>query len=68
MKRKQRRGSGVSFPLSHLKQPLLAVRIKPALSVVPSSVCKQEEARALKTRHGGGTRPRSFTLQQLGRG
>lgn len=67
MKRKQRRGSGVSSPLSHLKQPLLAVRIKPALSVVPSPVCK-EEARALKTRRGGGTRPRSFTLQQLGRG
>ncbi|TKS69805.1 Alpha-ketoglutarate-dependent dioxygenase FTO [Collichthys lucidus] len=42
---------------------LLAVRIKLAHSVVPSPVCKQEEARALKTRHRG-THPRSFTLQQ----
>lgn len=48
---------------SHLKQALLAVRIKLVHSVVPSSVCKQEEACALKTRRGG-THPGSFALQQ----
>lgn len=48
---------------SHLKQALLAVQIKLAHSVVLSSVCKQEEACALKTHHRG-THPRSFTLQQ----
>lgn len=48
---------------SHLKQALLAVRIKLAHSVVLSSVCKQEETCALKTHHRG-IHPRSFTLQQ----
>lgn len=43
-------GVSVGFPSLwlFLKQPLLAVRIKPAHSVVPSPLCKQEEALCFK--------------------
>lgn len=53
LQRKQQHRSGVSFLRLILSSALLAVRIKPARSAVQSPVCKQEEAHALKTHHGG---------------